>query len=127
MMMEPISNQFDGVREANAINIAKQKIDAASDFQKMLKTEQKKEHHSTDDKLMDVCYEFESIMVNQMFKVMRKTLHKENSMLYGGHAESIFDDMLYDQYSSITAKTAQFGLAKQIYDQISESKTEKLD
>jgi Rod binding domain-containing protein len=38
-------------------------------------------------KLMNVCKDFESIFVNQLFKVMRKTVNQKNNILHGGHAE----------------------------------------
>ncbi|MEW6527238.1 MAG: rod-binding protein [Spirochaetota bacterium] len=73
-----------------------------------------------DKKLMDVCIEMESLFVYQMLKEMRKTVHKENDLLYGGMAQEIFEDMLYNEYALQMSKTANFGLAKTLYEQLSQ-------
>ena len=69
-------------------------------------------------KLWDACIQAESLFVNQMLKEMRKTVHK-GEMLNGGQTEEIFQDMLYDQYSVNVSKTANLGIAKSMYDQMS--------
>ncbi len=127
--MNSISGQMNVSKGNMAYNKAQQTVDKAKSFQDILKAEQGKENlpkasgkAPVDKKLMDVCYEFESLMINQMLKVMKKTVHKENSLLYGGNAEEVFEDMLYDKYSMSMAKTANFGLAKQIYDQLNQIK-----
>ncbi len=74
-----------------------------------------------DKKLMEVCQQFESMFIKQVFNSMRSTLNKEDRLIDGGMGEEIFSDMLYDEYSQITSKTAQLGLAKQIYDQVKDS------
>jgi peptidoglycan hydrolase FlgJ len=71
-------------------------------------------------KLMDACIESESLFVNQMLKQMRNTIHK-GDLLNGGQTEEIFTDMLYDQYSLNISKSANLGLAKQMYDQLSKA------
>jgi len=80
---------------------------------------QKQNSKPVDKKLMDVCIEMESLFVSQMLKEMRKTIHKENDLLYGGMAEDIFEDMLYNEYALQMSKTANLGLAKTLYDQLS--------
>lgn len=79
-----------------------------------------KQDKPIDKKLMDVCIEMESLFVYQMLKEMRKTIHKENDILHGGMAQEIFEDMLYNEYSLQISKTANFGLAKTLYDQLSQ-------
>ncbi len=71
-----------------------------------------------DKKLWNTCVEMESLFVNQMFKEMRHTIHK-TGWLHGGHAEEIFEDMLYNEYSLKVSKNSKLGLAKMIYDQMS--------
>ncbi len=71
-----------------------------------------------DKKLWDTCVEMESLFVNKMFKEMRKTIHKSD-WNHGGHAEEIFEDMLYDEYSLQVSKNSNLGLAKMIYEQMS--------
>ena len=70
-----------------------------------------------DKELLDVCYEMESIFVGQMLKTMRKTVMETN--FFGkSMAKDIFNDMLYDEYAKVMAKSDAFGLARQIYTQL---------
>ncbi|MBE3063525.1 MAG: rod-binding protein [Spirochaetes bacterium] len=68
--------------------------------------------------LYKACLDFESLFIKQMLDVMRKSVKKEG-LLDGGTSEEIFTDMLYDEYAKKMAETAQFGLARTIYDQVS--------
>jgi peptidoglycan hydrolase FlgJ len=72
-------------------------------------------------KLFEQCQEFESIFVKMMIKEMRKSVDKTDSLLNGGWAEDIYQDMLDDEYSKSMAKTAGFGLADQLYKQLARS------
>lgn len=74
-----------------------------------------------DKKLKEVCIQMESIFVNQMLKAMRQTLNKENDILYGGMAQEIFEDMLYNEYALKLSKTANLGLAKMLYNQLKQN------
>jgi len=69
-------------------------------------------------KLWDACIQAESIFVGQMLKQMRSTVHK-GDFINGGQTEEIFQDMLYDEYATNMSKTANFGVAKSMYDQMS--------
>jgi flagellar protein FlgJ len=75
----------------------------------------------TSSELYKACLDFEAIFIKQMLNVMRKTVPKEG-LLNGGLSEDIFEDMLYDEYATKMAKTAQFGLAKTMYLQINHQK-----
>lgn len=70
------------------------------------------------DKLREVSLEFEALFVEQMLDSMRQTVHRENDILDGGMAEDIFEDMLYQEYSRIMAKTGSLGLADIVYDEL---------
>jgi len=96
---EQLDKTGDNVQELSAKNLQKEKM--------------KK-------KLMDACIESESLFVNQMLKQMRNTIHK-GDILNGGQTEEIFTDMLYDQYSLNISKSANLGIAKQMYDQLSKA------
>ncbi len=74
--------------------------------------------NAEEEKLLETVTELESLLVKQMYKSMRSTLNKENDMLYGGMTEDIFTDMLYDEYSLLTSKNSNLGLAKQMYEQL---------
>ena len=71
-----------------------------------------------DKKLMDACIEYESIFVAKMLSVMRKSIQKEG-WIHGGHAEEIFEDMLYDEYAHKISKTSNLGLADMLYNELS--------
>jgi Rod binding domain-containing protein len=120
-----IHNIIEGQKTNLSINKQKdieQKLNVnSSQFKSMLDEAivQKQNSKPVDKKLMDVCIEMESLFVSQMLKEMRKTIHKENDLLYGGMAEDIFEDMLYNEYALQMSKTANLGLAKTLYDQLS--------
>lgn len=65
------------------------------------------------------CLDFESIFVKMMLKEMRATIDKSDDILNGGYAEGIYQDMLDDEYSKTMSKTAHFGLADDLYRQLS--------
>lgn len=71
------------------------------------------------DKLKEVCRDFESIFVKQMLDSMRKTVHKGGMMGEGGMAEEVFEDMLYEEYAKNMTKTARFGIADSLYREFS--------
>ena len=62
--------------------------------------------------LYEKSLELENYFVKQMLSEMRKTVHKTNE---GDFAQSMYEDMLYDEYSTAMTKSAGFGLADQIY------------
>lgn len=74
-----------------------------------------------DDRLKEVCKDFQSIFVKQMLDSMRKTVNKEG-LMSGGHAEEIFEDMLYDEYAEQISNTADLGLDDIMYQQLSQQK-----
>ncbi|HXK65704.1 MAG TPA: rod-binding protein, partial [Spirochaetota bacterium] len=120
-----IKNIIDSQKTVQSINKQKdieQKLhNTSTDFKSMLNNAIAKNNDKpVDKKLMDVCIEMESLFVYQMLKEMRKTVHKENDLLYGGMAQEIFEDMLYNEYALQMSKTANFGLAKTLYEQLSQ-------
>lgn len=70
------------------------------------------------DRLKEVCSDFQAIFVKQMLDSMRKTVSK-SGLLDGGRAEEIFEDMLYDEYAQKISKTADLGLDDMLYQQLS--------
>lgn len=62
-------------------------------------------------KLYEKSLEMESFFVKMMVDSMRKTVHSSNDSF----AKSMYQDMLYDEYTTSLTKTAGFGLADQIY------------
>ena len=100
-------------------NDEKNKTNTFDSLVKNSKLMQDKAKKPIDKKLMKTCIEFESIFVARMLKEMKKTVHKSN-FLHGGHAEKIFEDMLYDEYALKLSKNSNLGLAKMLYDELSQ-------
>ena len=96
----------------------KEKRNFAEILTRELGMENKRAPKDTDKKLMDLCYDMEALFIGNMLKSMRKTI-VENDFFGKSLAKDIFQDMLYDEYAGLMARTDQFGLAHQIYNQLS--------
>ena len=72
-----------------------------------------------DPRLREVTQEFEAIFIKQMLDSMRATRDSESDLLHGGMAEEFFEDMLYDEYAKLMAKTGDFGLGEVLYRELS--------
>lgn len=70
-----------------------------------------------DKKLLDASHELEALFIGNMLKSMRNTIN-EVDFFGKSIAKDIFSDMLYDEYAKLMAKTDQFGLGLQIYNQV---------
>ena len=71
-----------------------------------------------DQALRSVAEDFEALFVKQMLGSMRSTLDPESDLLHGGLSQDIFEDMLYDEYARVMAKTGSIGIADMIYNQL---------
>ena len=69
-------------------------------------------------KLYEKAMELESFFVKQLLSSMRKTVNKV-SIGNNDFASNMYEDMLYDEYATSMTKNAGFGLADQIYMQLS--------
>jgi flagellar protein FlgJ len=67
-------------------------------------------------KLYEKSLELENYLVKQMLSEMRKTVMKANE---DDNAKKIYEDMLFDEYATMMTKNAGFGLADQMYLQLS--------
>ena len=72
----------------------------------------------SDEALREVAREFEALFVKQMLSSMRQTLDPGSDMLYGGISQDIFEDMLYEEYAKVMAKTGSLGIAELVYGQL---------
>lgn len=72
-------------------------------------------------KLYEKSLEMESYIVKNMLSQMRKTVMKSNESNY---AQKMYEDMLYDEYATMMTKNAGFGLADQMYLQLSQGGVE---
>jgi flagellar protein FlgJ len=72
------------------------------------------------EKLKDASQQFEAVFVHQLLQVMDKTI-KRSEFLGGGQAESMFRDMFYQEIAKdiSTSEACNFGMGKQVYDQLS--------
>jgi flagellar protein FlgJ len=68
-------------------------------------------------KLLEASYGMEALFIGTMLDVMRKTVH-ETGLMGKSFAKDLFNDMLYDEYAKMMAKSDQIGLARRIIDQI---------
>ncbi len=69
------------------------------------------------EKIIDAAREFESFVIEYMFKAMEETVER-NDMFGGGHAEAISRSMLYEEYAKSAAQAGGLGLADAIKDQL---------
>lgn len=118
---------FNGIRTGQALDRIKEQRNFAEILREKIKNERvplsisPKESYSgkmPDKKLLDVCYDMESLFIGNMLKSMRKTI-LESGFFGKSIAKDIFQDMLYDEYAKSMARTGQLGLAQQIYNQLS--------
>lgn len=58
---------------------------------------------------------FEELFVHKMLQVMRQTV-PQDSIMFGGRGEEIFQDMLDENYSKIITRSGAFGLSQVIYE-----------
>ena len=70
-------------------------------------------------KLYEKSLEMESYIVKMMLSEMRKTVMKADDQ--NSYAKSMYEDMLYDEYATMMTKNAGFGLADQMYLQLSQN------
>ena len=70
------------------------------------------------DKLFEMCREFETFLIKNLIKSMRSTIQKTN-LVDTGFAGEIYEDMLYDEYAKDFAKKAGFGFAEMAYLELS--------
>lgn len=68
-------------------------------------------------KLYEKSLELESFFVKMMVDSMRKTVTHANGE--PGYAQKMYEDMLYDEYTTALTKNAGFGIADSIYLELS--------
>lgn len=71
-------------------------------------------------KLWEACQQFESVFVYQMLKKMRETIPK-NELFNGGMGEEVFQGMLDEQTANNLSSGEGMGLAKMIFEQMTQS------
>lgn len=77
----------------------------------------------TDEKLLAVCKEFESIFVNMMLKTMRGTVNDEASLIPKSEGTKMFEQMQDEEMSKkLSLEGSGFGLSDTLYDHMKASK-----
>lgn len=69
------------------------------------------------EKLLDVCKEFEAYFVEQLFKGMEKMIPEGDEKKENNEVE-MFGDMMYQEMAKSATKRQDFGIAKQLYEQM---------
>ncbi len=69
--------------------------------------------NASDDEMMDVCKTFESYMVEQMFKEMKKSVGSEEEE---SPYVSYFGDTLYQKYAEDIVDNGGMGIAQMLYE-----------
>ncbi|HBT48995.1 MAG: Flagellum-specific muramidase [Caldanaerobacter subterraneus] len=87
----------------------------AEDFERIIN---KAMEEKDKDKLMEACKQLEANFISLMLKEMRKTI-PEDPLTGNNLANDIFTSMLYDKYAELMAQSGGFGLAEEIYNQLS--------
>ena len=88
----------------------------ADDISKM---SQKGLENAGDDELMDVCKQFESYFIEQMYKAMVKTIPQNEEM--SGSTSTMMDyykDQMLQSIADQTTEQSGFGLAQMLYEQM---------
>lgn len=92
-------------------------VEQASDdsFAKMLEAAVQ---NNDDKELKKACQEFESIMLNMMYKQMKATIIKSDLIEKEAGTE-IYESMQDENLMELASKTGSFGLAESLYKQLS--------
>jgi len=98
-------------------NNATSSVEQASDdsFAKKLEAAMQ---NNDDKELKKACQEFESIMLNMMYKQMKATIIKSDLIEKDAGTE-IFESMQDENLMDMASKTGSFGLAESLYKQLS--------
>ncbi len=78
---------------------------------------------ATDDEMMEACKEFETYMIEQIYKNMEKTIMKAEEE--ENEYEAYFGDMRVQQYAKSVMEQGGFGLANQLYEAMSRNSATK--
>ena len=74
-------------------------------------------HNNKDEELMEVAQKFEAILIHQMLKAMRKTVHKSD--LLNSFSLQQYESMMDEEIASEMAKHKGIGLADSLFYQLS--------
>ncbi|WP_028991981.1 rod-binding protein [Thermoanaerobacter thermocopriae] len=87
----------------------------SSDFERIIQQAIKDKDQQ---KLKEACQQLEAVFIGIMLNEMRKTI-PEDPLTGDSLANDVFTSMLYDKYAEMLAQNGSFGLAEQMYNQLS--------
>lgn len=92
---------------------------AGQNSDEMKQASKKEERQKAEnEKLKTACQDFESLLINQMFEAMRKTLPGD-SIFGDSLGRSIYESMYYQELSTkISRGDSRLGIADQLYRQL---------
>ncbi|SHL61555.1 Rod binding protein [Anaerocolumna jejuensis DSM 15929] len=102
-----------GIGSNYSVDAALAQAESSKSTSKIEDTLNKNLKNASDDELMDVCKSFESYMVEQMFKEMKKSVGSEEDE---SPYVSYFGDTLYQKYAEDVVDTGSMGIAQMLYD-----------
>lgn len=73
---------------------------------------------SSDEELMEVCKEFESYLMEQLYKSMKSTVMEddEDDTLFSTNMLDYFEDMQTQEYASMASEQGGLGIAQTLYE-----------
>lgn len=104
-----LSNSYSDIYKASAdLSTSKLENQLGTDYSK-----------ATDDELMDVCKQFESYFLEQVFKEMTKTItFAETSSSANSTMMDYYKDQMIQTLASQSTEQSSLGLAQMLYDQM---------
>lgn len=101
----------------NADYLEMQKSQAGAKVEQQLK---KDYSNATDQELMDACKQFESYLLEQVFKEMEKTIPKdeETGDDANGQLVDYFKGNMLQEITSSSVESGGFGIAQSLYEQM---------
>jgi len=78
------------------------------------------------DKLRKCCADFESLLIYEMVKTMRRSISKSD-LLHGGQGEELFEQLFDQEVCRSLCERRGFGLADVLYSQLLEKPTLSTD
>lgn len=85
---------------------------------KLQQTTDKDYSQASDDELMDACKEFESYLLEQVFKEMTKTVSFVDKDDTNSALVEYFGDKVIQEISKQSTETQGLGIAQQLYEQM---------
>lgn len=73
---------------------------------------------ASDEELMDVCKQFESYFLEQVFKEMQKTVPKSDEDSSSASLVDYFQDITIQELTAQSTETNSLGIAKSLYEQM---------